>query len=143
MQTRREWSLQIFAFALLVLFHLPTVFAESRDLNYQAWKIQQQAHDDRLAAQLPKTPNSVTASQPLKKAVDMAAVSLMGSSTKIALNSATVEQLQQLDGVGEKKAKAIIAYRQKHGKFKQIDEIQAVDGIGTALFAKNKSRLAL
>ena len=52
-------------------------------------------------------------------------------------------QLQELSGIGLKKAEAIIAYRQKNGKFKNIEELQQVKGIGPALFAKNKDRLAL
>jgi ribonucleoside-triphosphate reductase len=41
------------------------------------------------------------------------------------------------------KAEAIVAYRAKNGKFKSIEEIQQVKGIGPAIFAKNKARLAL
>lgn len=38
---------------------------------------------------------------------------------------------------------AIVAYRQKQGPFKSIDELQQVRGIGPAIFAKNKTRLGL
>jgi competence protein ComEA len=65
------------------------------------------------------------------------------SAAKISLNQATLVQLQELSGIGLKKAEAIIAYRQKNGKFKNIEELQQVKGIGPALFAKNKDRLAL
>lgn len=66
-----------------------------------------------------------------------------GSSSKVNLNTATVTELQQLSGVGEAKAKAIIAYRKKQGGFKNIEELKQVKGIGDALFQKNKARLAL
>ncbi|WP_368738733.1 ComEA family DNA-binding protein [Escherichia coli] len=46
-------------------------------------------------------------------------------------------------GIGQKKAEAIIEYRQKNGKFKTIEDIQQVKGIGPTLFAKNKDKLAL
>lgn len=63
--------------------------------------------------------------------------------TKVNLNTATVLELQQLTGVGEAKAKAIIAYRKKQGGFNNIEELKQVKGIGDALFQKNKARLRL
>nr|MBP6353841.1 helix-hairpin-helix domain-containing protein [Acinetobacter sp.] len=71
------------------------------------------------------------------------ALSSASNSQKIKLNSASAELFQQLSGIGQKKAEAIVAYRSKNGKFKSIDEIQDVKGIGPAIFAKNKDRLAL
>ncbi|ENK7360190.1 ComEA family DNA-binding protein, partial [Acinetobacter baumannii] len=65
------------------------------------------------------------------------------STGQIHLNQANVNEFQQLKGVGEKKAQAIVEYRQKNGSFKNIDEIKNVKGIGPAIFEKNKSRLAL
>jgi competence protein ComEA len=50
--------------------------------------------------------------------------------TKIDLNTATVEQLVQLKGIGEATAEKIIKYRKQH-KFSSIDEIVNVKGIGT------------
>ncbi|MEK5761141.1 helix-hairpin-helix domain-containing protein, partial [Acinetobacter variabilis] len=48
-----------------------------------------------------------------------------------------------LSGVGEKKAQAIVEYRNKNGKFNSIEDLQKVKGIGPKLFEKNKSRLTL
>mgnify|MGYP003563427949 FL=1 len=67
----------------------------------------------------------------------------LSNAAKINLNQANVVQLQELSGIGLKKAEAIIAYRQKNGKFQNIEQLQQVKGIGPALFAKNKQRLAL
>ena len=47
-----------------------------------------------------------------------------------------------LDGIGEKKAQAIIDYRNKNG-FKSIEEIMEVDGIGSTTYEKIKDRLTL
>ena len=54
---------------------------------------------------------------------------------KISLNTATAQELTALTGVGEKTAQAIIAYRDAHGGFTSIDELQQVKGIGPAKFA--------
>lgn len=48
----------------------------------------------------------------------------------ININKATMEELQTLPGIGEVKAKNIIAYREGKGKFKSVDELSNVDGIG-------------
>ncbi len=73
----------------------------------------------------------------------LAKPSLQPSLSKISINRANLEQLQQLVGVGEKKAQAIIAYRQKNGLFKSIDELQNVKGFGEQLLKKNRDRLSL
>ncbi len=59
----------------------------------------------------------------------------------ININSATIEQLQSLSGIGEKKAQAIIDYRNEHGSFQTIEEIMNVKGIGQGIFAKIKNRI--
>ena len=62
---------------------------------------------------------------------------------KINLNSATVEQLQSLPGIGPAIAKSIVEYRTKVGKFNRIEEIINVKGIGEKKFQKIKDRLVL
>lgn len=48
----------------------------------------------------------------------------------IDLNSADVYELQRLPGVGEKRAQAIVAYREEHGLFRSVEELIEVSGIG-------------
>lgn len=54
--------------------------------------------------------------------------------TMININTATIEELQKLPGVGEAMAKKIITYRTQNGKFKNIEDIKNVSGIGEAKF---------
>lgn len=62
---------------------------------------------------------------------------------KISLNNATLDELMTLDGIGEVKAKAIIAYREENGGFKKIEDLMEVNGIGEATFNKIKEKLVL
>lgn len=62
-------------------------------------------------------------------------------SIKISLNNATLEELMTLNGIGESKAKAIIAYRDTVGAFKSIEELKNVDGIGDTLFEQIKENI--
>lgn len=57
-----------------------------------------------------------------------------GSGAKVSLGSATQAQLEQLDGIGPALAGRIIAYRQAHGGFRSVDELQEVEGIGDKRF---------
>lgn len=56
----------------------------------------------------------------------------------ININTATLEQLQTLPGIGESKAKTIIDYREKNGNFKSIEELLNVDGIGEKTYEEIK-----
>jgi competence protein ComEA len=49
---------------------------------------------------------------------------------KPSLGSATVEQLDEIDGIGPTLAERIVEYRTENGGFSSLDELQDVDGIG-------------
>ena len=53
----------------------------------------------------------------------------------ISLSTATVEQLDTLDGIGPTLAARIVQYRDTHGGFKSVDELRQVSGIGDKRFA--------
>jgi competence protein ComEA len=54
----------------------------------------------------------------------------------VNVNTATVEELQLLPGIGETRARAIVAAREQRGGFKSVDELVAVKGIGEASLAR-------
>ena len=63
--------------------------------------------------------------------------------TFVNLNSASKEELMLLKGIGEKKAEAIIEYRNTVGDFKAVEELTEVKGIGAKLLEKNASMLTI
>jgi competence protein ComEA len=65
------------------------------------------------------------------------------STEKVNLNTATIEQLQTLPGIGPAMAKRVIEYRTKVGKFNKIEELINVKGIGEKRFQKIKDRLSV
>jgi competence protein ComEA len=60
--------------------------------------------------------------------------SALGS--RVHLNSATLEQLDELPGIGPITAQKILDYRTEHGAFGSVDELDAVPGIGPATLAE-------
>lgn len=82
-----------------------------------------------------KTSSEATDSKQSTKKTDL--------TSKVNLNTATLEQLCTLVGIGPAKAQAIIDYRTEHGAFIAIEDITKVKGIGPATFNKNKDRLQI
>jgi competence protein ComEA len=70
-----------------------------------------------------------------------AAGSPLTSGATISLSSATQAQLEQLDGIGPALAGRIIQYREQHGGFRSIDQLQEVSGIGDKRFQALKGTI--
>lgn len=62
---------------------------------------------------------------------------------KININTATEEELDTLPGIGPSTAAKIIEYRKENGKFKNIEEIKEVSGIGDAKYEKIKELIII
>lgn len=65
------------------------------------------------------------------------------SQAPVNINTAAVEELCSLSGIGPVKAQAIIDYRREHGPFQTPEELTRVKGIGQITLQKNLSRLRI
>ena len=61
----------------------------------------------------------------------------------ININSADRQSLMQVKGVGEKRADAIIAWREKNGPFRSVEQLAEIEGIGASLIETNKDMLTV
>ena len=61
----------------------------------------------------------------------------------VNVNTATVEQLTLLPGIGESRAREIVALRKRQGAFRRVEALLDVKGIGETSFARMKPFLAL
>ena len=59
----------------------------------------------------------------------------------ININTATVEDLQKLNGIGEAMAIKIVSYRKENGKFGSIEELKNISGIGDSKYEKIKDNI--
>jgi competence protein ComEA len=64
-------------------------------------------------------------------------------SAPVGLNTATAEQLDQLDGVGPATAEKILQWRKEHGGFSSVDDLKQVSGIGPKRFEALKDKVRL
>ena len=62
----------------------------------------------------------------------------------IDINTASAEMLAEtIDGVGVRKAEAIIRYREEHGPFSSVDELVEVSGIGPKILERSREKLVV
>ena len=78
-----------------------------------------------------------------KRATQTASQVKIVEHSKFNLNHINFEQLVTIKGLGPSKAKAILAYRQKVGKFKTVAELRGIKGIGPKLYALLKPKFNL
>ena len=103
-----------------------------------------------LAADAPvKSPQAQTAQShstaaPAMKAKAPEAAKGDEETTRVSINAASAEELAQaMNGVGLKKAQAIVSYRDEYGPFKTLEDLQQVPGMGASLVERNLDRLTL
>ncbi|WP_461603859.1 ComEA family DNA-binding protein [Aeromonas salmonicida] len=85
-------------------------------------------------------------SQPLLAADKPAAkpattVTTAKESGKVNLNTASINELTALKGIGKKKAQAIVDFREKQGKFTTVEQLADVSGIGPATLEANRDMI--
>ena len=66
-----------------------------------------------------------------------------GDSGKVNINTAGLEKLMTLSGIGEAKAQSILQYRERVGPFQRIEELKNVSGIGDAMFERVKEQITV
>lgn len=65
------------------------------------------------------------------------------TSDKVNINTASVESLTTVKGLGNSKAQAIVSYREKNGSFHKLEDLLNVPGIGDKVLEKIKPQLTL
>ena len=82
------------------------------------------------------------AEKPAKTSGQTSTVSAtVGSDAKVNINTASAKELTTLGGVGPKLAERIVEYRDAHGPFKKPEDLKKVDGVGKAVFERNRERV--
>ncbi len=127
-------------------------------LTFEQWERRQQRIDQQLmqhqATQIQSTNVQILRDQRPSKVLSYSSRTTLpitqvrpqrlGEQVSININQATTQEIiAKLDGIGSKKAQAIIQYRQQYGDFKTVDELLKVKGIGEKTLAKNRDRIRL
>lgn len=111
--------------------------ADSRQINLA------QPLQDGMSIYVPKKGEDLLVQEQTGSPATSSAIGEAGVPNKINLNQADATQLQQVSGIGPKKAADIIDYRQKDGPFKSVDELTNVNGIGEKTLANIRDELCV
>lgn len=95
------------------------------------------------SSSLSSTPSSSMAEVPVSPGPAIAGPAGQGTDARVNLNTATVEQLDALPGIGPATARAIVSYRTRKGPFAKVDDLLNIDGIGPKKLAAIKARVDL
>lgn len=77
-------------------------------------------------------------------ALALAVPGLLLAATPVNINQADAAVIaKSLDGIGQSKAEAIVAWREAHGPFKKADDLKHVKGIGKATIERNRAAILL
>lgn len=75
--------------------------------------------------------------------IEKPAIEGQTETNKININTASIEELTQLQGIGDEYAKGIVEYRELHGLFTKPEDIMNVKGIGQVTFEKIKDSIVV
>ena len=76
--------------------------------------------------------------------IALAAPSMLLAATPVNINTADAHTIaKSLDGIGQTRAKAIVAWREANGPFKKADNLTRVKGVGKATVERNRSAILL
>ena len=116
--------------ALLITLAIATTGMSAGALAAKAQVVQSQAETPAQTNAPAKTTGS-------NKAAD-------NDGSRVSINSASAEDIARvMNGVGLKKAQAIVSYREEYGPFKTVDDLKQVPGMGSSLVERNLSHLTL
>ncbi|PHS76058.1 MAG: hypothetical protein COB19_01765 [Porticoccus sp.] len=69
---------------------------------------------------------------------------VMQQTAMVNINTATADELASLlKGIGEKRAVAIVAYREENGPFTTVEQLQSVKGVGEKVLEQNRANLSV
>ena len=114
------------------------VYSYDEVLNFTETKEKEEIEQEACINQ-----NGITNDACIEDSTDDTSSSSVVISGKISLNTATLDELMMLPGIGEAKAEAIIKYREEVGAFQNIEELKEVSGIGDAIFDQIKENITI
>ncbi|CAH3732651.1 MULTISPECIES: helix-hairpin-helix domain-containing protein [Enterobacter] len=97
-----------------------------------------------VKAQAAQNQADATSQGHVKANVTASTKAIEDEGTRVSINTASADDLARvMNGVGLKKAQAIVSYREEYGPFKTLDDLKQVPGMGSALVERNLAHLTL
>ena len=95
-------------------------------------------------AQATQTQADATSQGQIKANATASTKAIEDEGPRVSINTASADDLARvMNGVGLKKAQAIVSYREEYGPFKTLDDLKQVPGMGSALVERNLAHLTL
>ena len=114
--------------------------SDDADLTYV--NLSEKLMDQKLII-IPKKGQQIIAQTPSQHQTPDTPNSLQGAQPPVNINTATVEQLTTVKGIGKRKAELIIAHREEKGAFTKIEDLKAIKGFGDKTLARLREYLTV
>ncbi len=131
MKSDKRQTMAMIGIALLVIAGVMIYIAVSQPKIYE-----EQSDSVSIQIENSVTYTSAENQQNNVQTTSAAQVSESSVSYPLNLNTATVQELMTIDGLGEKRAYAIVTYRQEIGRYTDVSQIMNIKGIGESLYAQ-------
>lgn len=136
MKSDKRQTMAMIGIALLVIAGVIIYIAVSQPKIYEEEQNASVSIQTDNAVSYSSVSSAVNQQKSIQTSSENTQASQVSVNYPVNLNTATVQELMSIDGLGEKRAYAILSYRDEIGRYTDVSQIMNIKGIGESLYAQ-------